>query len=338
MTETKEKLKILVLNSKALNLSIEDLKGQTKVPVEWTVIESSDKEEIRKLLPRFDILVSTSLEVSWKNEAKNLKAIFMPGAGWDKVSAEAVPEGCVVTNSYEHEAGIAEYVLMSMIALDRDLINSHNSFSQNNWDYWPARYGPFKELTGRNITVLGLGRIGKKVLELTKAFGMNNFAVEELDVDEDVIRSLNIQAVAKPKDINNLISISDFVIICVPYIKSTKGMIGEKEIYSMKRDAFIINPARGPIIDEEHLYRALKSNRIAGACLDTWYTYPKSANDNPQPSEYPFNELQNVILTPHVCGSTFGTFSRRMVVVANNINHFYNNESLINVVEEISNS
>ena len=70
MTETKEKLKILVLNSKALNLSIEDLKGQTKVPVEWTVIESSDKEEIRKLLPRFDILVSTSLEVSWKNEAK----------------------------------------------------------------------------------------------------------------------------------------------------------------------------------------------------------------------------------------------------------------------------
>ena len=127
--------KVLVLSSKALKLSIEDLKKSTNVPVEWHITDLSDKENIRKLLPEFNVLVSTSLDISWKNEAKNLKAIFMPGAGWDKISPEAVPDGCVVTNSYEHEAGIAEYVIMSMIALDRELINSHNSFSQNNWDY-----------------------------------------------------------------------------------------------------------------------------------------------------------------------------------------------------------
>ena len=72
------------------------------------------------------------IQIPCLNEAKNLKAIFMPGAGWDKIASEAVPDGCVVTNSYEHENGIAEYVLMSMIALDRELINSHNNFKENN--------------------------------------------------------------------------------------------------------------------------------------------------------------------------------------------------------------
>ena len=108
----KQELKALVLNSKFLNLSIEDLKSNTNVPVEWHVEDSSNKENIRKLLPNFNILVSTSMDISWKNEAKNLKAIFMPGAGWDKIASEAVPDGCVVTNSYEHENGIAEYVLL----------------------------------------------------------------------------------------------------------------------------------------------------------------------------------------------------------------------------------
>ena len=332
----KQELKALVLNSKFLNLSIEDLKSNTNVPVEWHVEDSSNKENIRKLLPNFNILVSTSMDISWKNEAKNLKAIFMPGAGWDKIASEAVPDGCVVTNSYEHENGIAEYVLMSMIALDRELINSHNNFKENKWDYWPARFGPFKELTGRNITVIGLGRIGKKVLEMTNVFGMNNYAVEEFDVQEEVIRQLNLKDVVKSKDMTKLISISDFVVICVPYIESTKGMIGEKEIYSMKNDAFIINPARGPIIKEEHLYHALKSNRIAGACLDTWYTYPKGEIDNPEPSEYPFYNLKNVIITPHICGSTYGTASRRMKIVAENINNFYNEKPLINMVDELS--
>ena len=329
-------LNVLILNSEALKLSIEDLIDEINVPVKKDIVDISNKDEIRKILPNYNVLVSTSLDVSMKNESKNLKAIFMPGAGWDKISAEAVPDGCVVTNSYEHENAIAEYVVMSMIALDRELINAHNNFSKSKWDYWPARFGPFKELSGRNAVVIGLGRIGKKVLEYTKVFGMNNYAVEEQDVEKKVIKELNIKEVFKPSEMTKIISKSDFVIVCVPYIKSTKGLIGEKEIYSMKNDAFIINPARGPIIQEDHLYYALKSNRIAGACLDTWYTYPKSESDDPSPSKYNFNELKNVILTPHVCGSTYGTFSRRMRIVGQNINNFYNDKKLLNIVDELS--
>ena len=123
-------LNILVLNSEALKLSIDDLTNEIDVPVKWDIVDLSDKEKIRKILPNYNVLVSTSLDVSMKNQSKNLKAIFMPGAGWDKISAESIPEGCVVTNSYEHENAIAEYVVMSMIALDRELINAHNNFSE----------------------------------------------------------------------------------------------------------------------------------------------------------------------------------------------------------------
>ena len=100
-------LNILVLNSEALKLSIDDLVNEIDVPVNWDIVDLSDKEKIRKILPDYNVLVSTSLDVSMKNESKNLKAIFMPGAGWDKISAESVPKGCVVTNSYEHENAIA---------------------------------------------------------------------------------------------------------------------------------------------------------------------------------------------------------------------------------------
>ena len=78
-------LNILILNSEALKLSVEDLVNEINVPVNYDIVDMSDKDNIRKILPKYNVLVSTSLDVSMKNESKNLKAIFMPGAGWDKI-------------------------------------------------------------------------------------------------------------------------------------------------------------------------------------------------------------------------------------------------------------
>jgi phosphoglycerate dehydrogenase-like enzyme len=336
MSISKTKLNVLVLSANSLEDSIEELKNHTHVPVEWTIVDFMDKKRISDLLPKQDILVSTSLDISFKNESINLKAIFMPGAGWEKVSFDAVPHGCLVTNSYEHEIGIAEYVIMSMIALDRNLINVHNNFSKNKWDYWPQRSGSSKELHGRTVSVLGLGRIGKKVLEMTKVFGMKNYAIEVNPVEQSVIEELSLVDLVNPEDMNQVLSISDFFVICVPFIKSTEGLITKKELDVMRNDSFIINPARGPIINQKDLFQSLKSNQIGGAALDTWYRYPKTKDENPDPSDFPFNELNNVIITPHICGSTFGTFDRRMRVVAQNINNFSEGKEPINRVQELS--
>ena len=84
-------LNILILNSEALKLSVEDLVNEINVPVNFDIVDMSDKDNIRKILPKYNVLVSTSLDVSMKNESKNLKGVFMPGAGWDKISSEAIP-------------------------------------------------------------------------------------------------------------------------------------------------------------------------------------------------------------------------------------------------------
>ena len=317
-------LNILILNSEALKLSVEDLVDEINVPVNYDIVDMSNKENIRKILPNYNVLVSTSLDISMKNESKNLKAIFMPGAGWDKISAEAVPEGCVVTNSYEHENAIAEYVIMSMIALDRELINAHNNFSENKWDYFPARFGPFNELSGRNVVAIGLGRIGKKVLEYTKVFGMNNFAVEEQEINKKVIKELNINEIYKPNEMTKIISKSDFVVVCVPYIKSTKGLIGEKEIYSMKNDAFIINTARGGIINEQDLYQALKDKKLRAAGLDVY-------EQEPPPSDHPLFDLSNVLLTPHNAALTLECRMRMAVEVCETVSFYLKNKEKLNL-------
>ena len=104
----------------------------------------------------------------------------------------------------------------------------------------------------------------------------------------------------------------------------------------MRPTAYIINPARGHIIDESALYNALKNRTIAGAAIDTWYQYPETATDAPRPAEHPFWELDNIIMVPHHSGATYGTATRRAQTVAQNLDRLTRDEPLINIIQEIS--
>lgn len=104
----------------------------------------------------------------------------------------------------------------------------------------------------------------------------------------------------------------------------------------MRKDAYLINPARGHIVDEKALYDSLASNLIAGAAIDTWYEYPVTETDSPRPSKYPFWELDNVIMTPHHSGATVGTRDRRAATVAANIDRIAKGQPLVNVLNDIS--
>jgi phosphoglycerate dehydrogenase-like enzyme len=112
-------------------------------------------------------------------------------------------------------------------------------------------------------------------------------------------------------------------------------MIGTRELHMMKSTAFLINPARAELIDERALYEALRDNVIAGAALDPWWHYPKD-REKAAPSDYPFRDLPNVVMTPHVSGYTTGTVERRFRVVAANIDRFARGEPIVNVVRELS--
>jgi phosphoglycerate dehydrogenase-like enzyme len=135
---------------------------------------------------------------------------------------------------------------------------------------------------------------------------------------------------------DQVLSESDFVLVSTPLIDSTRGLIGEREIGLMRQDAYLINPARGHIVDEKALYEALASKSITGAAIDTWYEYPVSETDSPRPAKYPFWELDNIIMTPHHSGATFGTRDRRAETVAANIDRIAKGQPLVNVLTDIS--
>ncbi len=307
-----------------------------KTEVEWVVADFEDNKPAPEQLRGVDVLVGTDLTAEMGAAADSLKAICVAAAGVDRIDPAAVPEGCVVTNAYAHEAPIAEWVMACAVALDHELIKSDRTFRDGSWQMWPSRHGSYRELMGRTFGIVGLGAIGKRVAKLALAFDMKVIAAGRRPDQQEEAVALGVDYEAGQEGLNRVMSESDFVLVSTPLNSKTTGLIGSAEISMMKSTAYIINPARGHIIDEDALYTALKEHRIAGAAIDTWYEYPVTSDDAPRPSGKPFWELENLIMTPHHSGATEGTRTRRAKVVAENIDRLNKGEPVLNRVAELS--
>ncbi len=306
------------------------------VPVEIAASPTFREEDACPLLPGAEIALTSHWSKAMGEAAGDLRLIQMPGAGWDKMDATAIPDGVLVANCYEHEQGIAEYVVMMCLALARELLKADRTIRQGNWKLFPALGYPFfPELGGQTIGIIGLGRIGKAVAKLTSGFNMRRIALDAFPVPDDVKESLQIDWIGGISDLDRLLGESDFVVISAPYSDETRGMLGKRELSLLKPTAFLINPARAEIVDEEALYEALRDKVFAGAALDPWWHYPKT-NECVAPSRFPFADLDNVIMTPHTSGSTAQTIDRRLDVMVANLNRYFRGESVVNVVQEMS--
>jgi phosphoglycerate dehydrogenase-like enzyme len=308
------------------------------VEVDWVELEFTNNKPDASLLADADVIVGHSFNAEMGVGAKSLKAIFFAAAGCAQIDPEAIPQGVVVANAYHHEAPIAEWVMAMAVALDHELISSDRTFRNGEWSQWPFRHGSFRELYGRTFGIIGYGAIGKRVARLANAYDMKVIAAGRRSETSPKTKAEvdNVEYGAGQDAMDRVLGESDFVLVSTPLIKSTRGLIGTREIGLMRNDAYLINPARGPIVDEKALYDALASHSIAGAAIDTWYENPVDTDDAPRPSKYPFWELDNVIMTPHISGATFGTFERRAKIVAANIDRLTRGEPLENVIDELS--
>ncbi|MBI4218522.1 MAG: hydroxyacid dehydrogenase [Chloroflexi bacterium] len=308
------------------------------VPCRWSYVSPDDHEGLMRQLPGKDILVSAIVKADLARAATGLKAILLPAAGYEKIDPAAVPPGCIVANAYEHGAPIAEWVMMAAVVLDHEVIKADHTLRSNDWSMWIFRRPPYRELFGRTMGVIGLGHIGRRVLKLARAYDMRLIAVSRAAPAGPDEQSLGLAWSGDMSLLPRLLGESDFVVTSTPLTRDTRGLIGARELAVMKPSAYIINPARGPIIDEEALYHALKGRRIAGAAIDVWWQYPASpAQDaTTPPSSFPFHELDNILMTPHISGGTYGTSARRARVVAANIDRLYRGEPLVNVVRDLS--
>ena len=262
--------------------------------------QSEDVDKLVAAAKDADVLVGYRLPKGVAEAAPRLKAFISGAAGVDKSVREAFASrpSVQVGNSHANALDVAEHALA--LALDAAKLVSRGDRELRRGD-WTLRYDdvPGLLVTGKSAVIVGYGAIGRATAELLRGFRMRIVGVRSSrkarGVDERGVQ------VVGPEDLTGALKSADFVFVFAPLTPLTKGLIGAKQLSAMKRTAVLVNVSRGPVIDEEALFDALKNGNIGAAGIDTWYVYPKGGATvkSTFPSSQAFHELDNVVLSPH---------------------------------------
>jgi len=301
---------------------------------DWTIekwVPDADRARLLELLPQADALVGGNVIGDWP-ETPKLRLYQIPFAGYNWITPADIPAGLPFCNTYDHEIPIAEYIMLAMLDWQIGYAATVQSFRTTGWQDVGPGSGPLHgEVHGKTVGIVGYGHIGVEVARRAEAFGMRTIGVARRPRETPA----PLDWLGTMADLDRLLAESDFILIACPQTEETLGMIGEAQLAKMKPDGVIMNVARGPIIQEEALYNALKEKRIGGAMIDVWYTYPADGDPAPVwPSRFPFQELENVRMTPHNSGWTESLIQRRWQSVADNLNRLSRGEKLNNLVFE----
>jgi glyoxylate/hydroxypyruvate reductase A len=219
-------------------------------------------------------------------KAEHLRWIQSMGAGVESFLIPELSKSVIITRA----AGVfgpwmAEYTLVWCGWITQRIEQIRGNQRQRSWV--PLRP---ERLRGKILAVVGVGDIGREVARVARAFGMN-----VIGVSRSGKKVPGVEMVYRPRALVRCLAQCDFAVITLPLTKKTSGLIGERELRAMKSTAWILNLGRGPVIQEEALLRALDEQRIAGAVLDVFET-------EPLPTDHPFWERENVVITPHIAG------------------------------------
>jgi phosphoglycerate dehydrogenase-like enzyme len=242
------------------------------------------------------------------SEFLKLKMIAVAFTGYDSVDLNYCKENNIaVCNVPAYSTNsVAELAVGQAISLFREIPKGNEIIRNGGWDIGR----PGIELSGKTVGICGTGAIGLRTAQLFKAFGC------EIKGWSRTRRKEFIDLGGKYVDtLEELCSISDILSIHVPSNSDTKALIGKKQLAMMKQSAYLINTARGLVVDEQALYESLSQKKIAGAALDVFSVEPIE-------SDNPFLKLDNVILTPHIAFKTCEALKRRSEITKNNIISF----------------
>ena len=309
---------------------VQPVLGKVTEKIEPTVLfDIADSQRLIPALAEAEIVVSHI----WKKdfpEAPRLRLLQSPAAGLDLIDLPSLPRGVTVCNVDGHEQAIAEYVLMTMLALRHRLVDIVNGFRErSSWAGGGAGGGPTHgEMLGKTIGIVGYGRIGREVAKRAAAFGCTILAANRSPIADKGEAS----EIYKLGELDRMLPRCDVVVIAAALGRETRGLVDAGRLALMKPTALLINIGRAHIADEEALYTALRDGRIGGAALDVWWRYPSAAEPNARPSNFPFHELPNVLMTPHCSSATDGARDRRLSVIAGNLDRFVRGENPNNVV------
>jgi D-3-phosphoglycerate dehydrogenase len=291
---------------------------------ELTVTENDDEDTLVQEVADADLIIICYAAITRRviETGKKLKAILKWGVGVDSIDFEAANEHRLPVCHCPHygSATIADHAFAMLIALARKLVPLVNTTRKLGW-IWPdpSRVWAGTDLEGKTVGLVGFGRIARKMAHRCTGFGMK-------------IKAYDPRFQSPPSDLQHvkltgledLLRSSDFVSVHAVLNRENQGFIGQKELALMKPTAFIINTARGALIQEAQLVKALRENRIAGAAIDVF-------DSEPLDSTHPFYKLDNTLITPHFAYYTVEADDRLDRECLHSARRILNNETLVNV-------
>lgn len=279
------------------------------------------EDELVKIIADYDALVVRSATKATRRvleAGKNLKVVGRAGVGVDNIDEAAATErGILVMNTPAgNTLSAAEHTLALLLSLARHVPEASASLRRGEWDR--KKFAGI-ELAGKTLGIVGLGRIGREVAARAKAFQMRVVAHDPF-ISRDLAREAGVELVS----FDQLLADSDFLTIHTPLTPQTERLLGPNEISKLKRGAYLLNVARGGIVDEAALADALKSGHVAGAALDVFTQEP--------PKDSPLLGVPNFIGTPHLGASTAEAQEKVALQVAEQIADYLSEGRITNAV------
>ncbi|KAI9368387.1 hypothetical protein BJX61DRAFT_546590 [Aspergillus egyptiacus] len=295
-----EDIKVLLLEN--VNQTGRDILSKQGYQVEFLKSSLPEDQLIEKIrdVHVIGIRSKTKLTARVLKEARNLIVIGCFCIGTNQVDLQyAAEHGIAVFNSpFSNSRSVAELVICEIIALARQLGDRSNEMHNGTWNKVSNKCW---EIRGKTLGIIGYGHIGSQLSVLAEAMGMSV-------IFYDVVNLMELGTARQVSTLNDLLSGSDFVTCHVPELPETKNMIGPKQFELMKDGSYLINASRGSVVDIPALIHSMRSGKVAGAALDVYPNEPAGNgdyfNDNLNSWGSDLRALKNLILTPHIGGST----------------------------------
>ena len=277
---------------------------------EELLAEVTDAEIVFGRLPREPFLV-----------AEKLKWVQSVGVGFETMLyTEMIESDVVITNTAgAFDAAMAEHVLALILSWTRGVIAAERNRSTRHY----TREIAVSQIAGRRACVLGLGTIGRKISSHLHRFGMRVTAVDA----QVATPPEGVEEVVGPDRLHGVLGQSDFVVVALPLTDGTRGLVDQKCFEAMPSHGYVVNIARGPIINERDLIEALQSGKIGGAGLDVY-------EEEPLPEDSPLWSIDNAVITPHLAGLSSEGRDNMRRIFCENLRRYTSGEALMNVVDK----
>jgi phosphoglycerate dehydrogenase-like enzyme len=278
---------------------IDQILRASRQPIEITYGDVQDAE----------VLVDGRASDEILEKMPSLRHVVVPWAGLPKKLGEVLADYPQITahNLHHNAVSTAEMALTLMMACAKRLVECDGDLRRGHWATRMEPGGPSTHsLACKRVLIFGFGEIGLHVARVCQALQMQVVGVRREARDRDGFHVIAFG------DLEDELPQTDVLVVCAPLTPETEGAIGERELGLLPENAIVVNVGRGPIIEEAALYEACRSRRLFAAGSDVWYQYPRGEEGPVMPSQFPFHELPNVVMSPHHGGMTYQTEAIRL--------------------------